>query len=87
MLSAALCQLSRKNNIAGLFATAPKQVAEFAQRVRTNDVAIVLGEEETRLSLAGEDAEVILPEVDHHFVELPLARHGARELRRLHLAR
>jgi len=54
--------------------------------VRTNDVAIVLGEKETRLSLSREHAEVILPEVDHDFVELTVARHSASKLRRLNFA-
>ena len=80
VLSAALCQLSRKNSIAGLLRDRAEQVAELAERVRANHVAIVLGEEQARLPFAGEHTEVILPEVDHHFVELTLARHGAREL-------
>ena len=62
-----------------------EQVAELPERARTNHVAIVLREISTRLALAGEDAEVVLPEVDHHFVELALRRDRARERRRLHL--
>ena len=85
VLSAALCQLSRKNSIAGLFATAPSRSRNLPERARTNHVAIVLREIQARLSLPGEHAEVIFPEVDHHFVELTLDRHRARELGRLHL--
>ena len=86
VLSAALCQLSRKKSIAGLCATAPSRSRNFPERVRTNDVAIVLGEIQARLPFAGEHAEVILPEVDHDLVELTFARYGARELRGLDLA-
>jgi hypothetical protein len=63
-----------------------KQVPEFPECVRANDVAIVLGEIQACLPFAGEHAEVILPEVDHNLVELPFARDGARELRGLDLA-
>ena len=38
------------------------------------------------MPLAGEDAEVVFPEIDHHFVELPVGDHGARERRRLYFA-
>ena len=62
-----------------------EQIAELAHRMRANHVAVVLREIESRLSLARENAEVILPEIDHHFIELPLARHGPRQLHRLQL--
>jgi hypothetical protein len=37
-------------------------------------------QEETRLSLAREDGEVVLPEVDHDLLELALAHHRTRHL-------
>ena len=63
-----------------------EQIAELAQRARTNDVAIVRREKEPLLlALVGEHREVILPEIHHHFVELSLAGHGPGQCRRLEL--
>ena len=55
------------------------------ERVRADALALVLAEEVALGTLAGEDGEVILPEVDHHFLELTIAHHGARDLRGLQL--
>ena len=49
------------------------------ERVRADDVAVVRREIPARLTLAGEDREVVLPEVDHDFLELPLAHHRSRD--------
>src|SRR5262249_21421454 len=63
-----------------------QEIAELAQCVRTNHVAVVLREVVARLTLAREHAEVILPEIHHHFTELAFAGHGARQLRGLNLS-
>ena len=63
-----------------------EQVAEIAERVRANHVPVVRRDKQPRHALAGEDGEMILPEVRHHFLQLTLAAHGARELYRLQLA-
>jgi hypothetical protein len=57
-----------------------KQITEPAQRVRPDHVALVFGEVFPRRALAGEDVEVIEPEVGHHFLELPIAVDGAENL-------
>src|SRR5436305_8087837 len=53
--------------------------------MRPNDVAIVRDEKEPRLALPGVDRVVVLPKIDHHFIELSLADDGTRELRGLHI--
>src|SRR5690349_11152818 len=63
-----------------------EQVAELAERIRTNHVAVVLRQIEARLAFPGKNAEVILPKIDHHLVQLALGRHRARQLSRLNLA-
>ena len=57
--------------------------------VRTDDVALVLGQEFGRASFAGVDVEVVEPEIDEDFLQLPLAVHRTQQLlfgERLHLA-
>ena len=63
-----------------------EQVAKLAERIRADDVAVVCRNEDAIESLAGEHREMVLPEIRHHFLQLPVADHGARELRRLHVA-
>jgi hypothetical protein len=53
--------------------------------VRTDGFALVGRDEIPLRALPGEDREVILPEVDEHFLELSLTPHGARDFRDLHL--
>ena len=63
-----------------------EEVAELAHRPGTDHVAIVFHQEQPLLrALLREDGEVILPERDHHFIELSLADHRAGEQRRLKL--
>ena len=64
----------------------PQQVGEAAERVGTDDVALVGREVPAHLALAREDVEVVEPEVDHHLLQLPLARHRPQHLRGLQLA-
>ena len=52
---------------------------KLAEGVRPDDVALVRGEVFLRRPFAGEDVEVVEPEVDHHFVELAIAVGGAQE--------
>ena len=75
-----------------------EQIAELAEDVRPDRVALVLGEVLLRRSLTGEHVEVIEPEIGHHFFELAftvgrpqdllageLREHFARLARGLHL--
>jgi hypothetical protein len=63
-----------------------EQVAEFPERARPDDVSVEVVEViRLRLSFLCVNAEVVVPEVRHHFLELPLARDGARDARRLKL--
>ena len=57
-----------------------EQIAEFAERMRSDDVLIEV-DEVVRLgrALGSVDVEVILPEVSHHFLELSLAGDRARD--------
>ena len=48
-----------------------EQVAELAEHVRSDDVALVLGQHEAVGALARVDVEVVEPEVDEHFLQLP----------------
>ncbi len=59
-----------------------KQVAEAAPDMRPDRLALVIGDEARGAPLAGEDVEVVEPEVDEHFLELPLAIDRARDLLR-----
>ena len=57
-----------------------EQVAELAEHVRPDRVALVLGEQEAVAALARVDVEVVEPEVGQHFLELPLAVDRAQHL-------
>ncbi len=46
--------------------------------MRPDRVALVLGDVDGGASLAGEDVEVVEPEVDHHFLQLSLAVNRAQ---------
>ena len=54
--------------------------------MRSNHVAVIGREEESCLTLAGEDREMVLPEVDDGLLQLTFARYRARELGRLDVA-
>jgi hypothetical protein len=56
-----------------------QEVAETAQRVRPNRVAVVGGGQPAIRPLGGEDIEVIGPEIDHHFIELTPAVERAQQ--------
>ena len=58
-----------------------EHVAEVAEHVRPNRVALVLGDVVARRAFAGEDVEVVEPEIDQHFFELALAVDRAQQLR------
>ena len=60
-----------------------EEVAEVAERVGADHVAVVGGQEPAVGALAGEDVEVVRPEIDHHLLQLPLAVGGAQDSRRL----
>ena len=60
-----------------------EQVAKLSQRIWTNDVAVICRQEDAVQALAGVHAEVILPEIRHHFRELPVTGYRACELRGL----
>ena len=64
-----------------------EQVAEFSECARPHHVLIEV-RQIVRLgrALLRIDAEVIFPEVGHHFLQLPLARYCARNARRLELS-
>ena len=77
-----------------------EQIPEATQDVRSNRIPLVLGEVEARRPLAGEDVEMVEPEIDQHFLELTftvgstndlllhqLGEHGALRPRRLLLFR
>ncbi len=53
------------------------QIAEFAQRMFANDLAIVGRLEIDAIPFFDVDIQMISPESDHHFVKLPLAVEGA----------
>ena len=48
--------------------------------MRPDGVALVRGEVDPREALVGEDVEVVEPEIDEHFLQLPLAVDGAQQL-------
>ena len=62
-----------------------QQILEFAQRMRTNDVALVFGSEVTIRLLVDEDVEVVEPKIGHHLIELALAVGGTQYLGLLQL--
>ncbi len=55
-------------------------------RVRTNRVAIVGNQQPAIGALAGKDVEMVGPEINHHFLQLPLAVNRAQNSRRLQLS-
>ena len=55
----------------------------MAQHIGADRVALVLRQVIALRTLAGEDVEMIEPEVDHHFIKLPLTDHRASDLGRL----
>ena len=57
-----------------------EQIAELAEHVRANRVALVFGEQKPGGALARVDVEVVEPEIDEHFLELPLAVDRAQQL-------
>ena len=57
-----------------------EQIAKLAEDVRADDVALVLREHEARGTLPRIHVEVVEPEIGEHFLELPLAVHGAEHL-------
>ena len=62
-----------------------EQIAETAEHVRPDRVALVLGQHEPDLALARVDVEVVEPEVGQDFLQLPLAVDGAQQLLRAEL--
>ena len=58
-----------------------EHVAEVAEHVWPNRVALVLGDVVARRAFAGEHVEVVEPEIDQHFFELALAVDRAQQLR------
>ena len=57
-----------------------EQIAEPAEDVRPDRVALVLRQVGAHRALAGEDVEVVEPEVDEHFLELARRVDGAQDL-------
>ncbi len=57
-----------------------QQIFEFSQRAWANHFLLVVGEEEALGTFAGEDVEVIEPEIGHHFFELAIAVDRAQQL-------
>ena len=50
-----------------------EQIAELAEHVRPDRLALVLGQQKPIGALARVDVEVVEPEVGEHFLQLPLA--------------
>ncbi len=63
-----------------------EEITELPESVRANDVAVVRRQEVARLPLADEHTEMVLPEVDHDLLKLPIARDGPRHLGGLQIA-
>ena len=59
----------------------PQQVAEVAQGMSVDDLAVVDRLEEPAVALLHRDIEVVGPELDHHFVQLPAAVHLPQDRR------
>ena len=60
-----------------------QQIREFAHRVWANRVAIVRSQQPAIRAFAGEHIEVVGPEIDHHFLQLPLAINSSQNSRSL----
>ena len=56
-----------------------QQVAESSEREGANCVAIKARQQVTIRILVGENAKVVLPEINHHFVQLTFAVNGAQQ--------
>ena len=56
------------------------QVAELAESVWLNDVALVRREIPFHFALPGENIEVVEPEIVHHLLQLPFAINRAKHL-------
>ena len=57
-----------------------QQIAEAAQHMRTDRVALVRREVHPRDAPVGKDVEVVEPEIDQYFLQLPLAVDGPQQL-------
>ncbi len=67
----------------GAFRGRFEQVAEVAERVGANHVAVVRSQIPAVGALRRVDVEVVRPEIDHHLLQLPLAVDRAQDARRL----
>src|SRR5215813_12801646 len=56
----------------GMTGRRQKHVFEMSEHVRTNSVALVAGQQDSIRSLSVEYVKVIQPEVDEHFLQLPI---------------
>src|SRR5215510_8798912 len=56
-----------------------EQIAETAKCERTDGVAIITGQQIAIAILIREDVEMVLPEINHYFVQLPFAVDGAQK--------
>ena len=65
----------------GAFCHCAQQRAELAHRVRANRVLFKLRQVIPGAILSGEQVEMILPEVDHDFIQLTFARNGSCNFR------
>ena len=54
-----------------------EQIAEAAEHMRADDVLLVVGQVLTHLTLSDEHVEVVEPEIDEDFLQLPLGHRGA----------
>ena len=64
----------------GTLGRGSQQIAEFPHGVRADRVAFIFGDEPAVGALGGENVEVVVPEIHHHFLQLALAVNGARHL-------
>ncbi len=55
-----------------------QKVAELAQRVGSDRVTLIAGDEILVLVFINEDVEMVEPEIRHHLLELPFTVHGAQ---------
>ena len=58
---------------------------EIAQRIRADHVAVVVHEHRAGIEIGGHHVEMVVPETDHHFLQLPLGVHGTDQRRALRL--
>src|ERR1700730_9298809 len=58
-----------------------QQVPEAAERKRTDRLLLVIADPHIIQPLAGEDVEMVEPEVDHDFVQLPWAKQSSEDAR------